>query len=50
LLERRRRTLDGETDPRKRRQKGYALLARNGFDPDVCRQATTEFMRPADVA
>jgi regulatory protein len=44
LLERRRRTLDSETDPYKRRQKGYALLARNGFDPDVCHQATIEFL------
>ena len=47
LLERRRRTLEAETDPYKRRQKGYALLARNGFDPDVCRQATTEFLGQA---
>jgi len=27
--------LGRETDPRKRRQKAYALLARNGFSPDV---------------
>ena len=47
LLERRRRTLDAETDPYRRRQKGYALLARNGFDPDVCRQATIEFLSQA---
>ncbi|MFN8628999.1 MAG: regulatory protein RecX [Chloroflexota bacterium] len=25
-----------ETDPRKRLQRAYALLARNGFSPDVC--------------
>ena len=47
LLERRRRTLEAETDPNRRRQKGYALLARNGFDPDVCRQATIEFLSQA---
>jgi regulatory protein len=47
LLERRRRTLDAETDPHRRRQKGYALLARNGFDPDVCRQATFELLSQA---
>lgn len=36
LLERRRGALEREPDPRKRRQKAYALLARNGFDADVC--------------
>jgi regulatory protein len=36
LLERRRSALEREPDPRKRRQKAYALLARNGFDADVC--------------
>jgi regulatory protein len=35
LLERRRVALLREPDPRKRRQKAYALLARNGFAPDV---------------
>jgi regulatory protein len=38
LLGRRRAALDREPDPRKRRQKAYALLARNGFDPEVCRE------------
>jgi regulatory protein len=37
LLARRRSALLREPDPRKRRAKAYALLARNGFDPDVCR-------------
>lgn len=36
LLERRAAALSREPDPRKRRQKAYALLARNGFDPGVC--------------
>lgn len=40
LLDRRRPALEREPDPRKRRQKAYALLARNGFDPDVCARAT----------
>ena len=31
--------LDREPVPQKRRQKAYALLARNGFDPDTCRTA-----------
>jgi hypothetical protein len=26
------------TDPRQRRQRAYALLARNGFDPETCRE------------
>lgn len=39
LLERRRASLEREPDPRKRRQKAYALLARNGFDPEVCGHA-----------
>jgi regulatory protein len=39
LLERQRRTLDRTLDPRRRRQKAYALLARNGFDADTCGDA-----------
>ncbi len=31
------RTLARVSDPRQRRARAYALLARNGFDPDVCR-------------
>lgn len=37
LLERKRAALTREPDERKRRQKAYALLARNGFDPETCR-------------
>lgn len=36
LLERRGTSLLRVADPRARRQKAYALLARNGFDPGVC--------------
>ena len=36
LLERRASALRRELDPRLRRQKAYALLARNGFDPGTC--------------
>jgi SOS response regulatory protein OraA/RecX len=39
LLDRHRRALEREPDSTRRRQKAYALLARNGFDPDVCRAA-----------
>jgi regulatory protein len=38
LIEKHRRALERELDPRRRRQKAYALLARNGFDPEVCRR------------
>ena len=36
LLERNFRMLARVADPRARRQRAYALLARNGFDPGVC--------------
>jgi regulatory protein len=36
LLARNARALARVADPRARRQRAYALLARNGFDPGVC--------------
>jgi regulatory protein len=47
LLDRRRSSLEREADPVKRRQKAYALLARNGFDPDTCRSATSRWLYPS---
>lgn len=44
LLERRRSALERVPDALKRRQKAFALLARNGFDPETCRQAVAEFV------
>jgi len=41
LLERRAATLRREADPRRRRQKAYALLARNGFAPDICQEVAS---------
>lgn len=38
LLARNARALDRISDPRKRRERAYALLARNGFDPEICRE------------
>jgi regulatory protein len=38
LLGRHARTLGRIADPRQRRQRAYALLARNGFDPEICRE------------
>jgi regulatory protein len=39
LLARHARSLDRIADPRQRRQRAYALLARNGFDPDTASAA-----------
>jgi regulatory protein len=38
LIEKHARTLRRIADPRLRRQRAYALLARNGFDPETCRE------------
>jgi regulatory protein len=48
LLARNARSLARVADPRQRRQRAYALLARNGFDPEVCRTvaATVTEERP----
>ena len=46
LIERRRRELDRIDDPRTRRERAYALLARNGFDPDVCRTVAASVAPP----
>jgi len=48
LLARNARALDRVADPRVRRQRAYALLARNGFDPDVCREASRELAAEVD--
>jgi regulatory protein len=49
LLERNRRSLERVLDPRQRRARAYSLLARNGFDPDVCRAAASAFMDSGDL-
>jgi regulatory protein len=38
LIDKHARTLDRIADPRRRRERAYALLARNGFDPEICRE------------
>jgi regulatory protein len=50
LLARHARSLARVADPRQRRQRAYALLARNGFDPEVCRTvaASIDADEPAD--
>lgn len=45
LLGRKRASIEREPDPRKRQQKAYALLARNGFTPDTCREAINAELR-----
>jgi regulatory protein len=44
LLDRRRSALEREPDPVKRRQKAYSLLARNGFDPETCREVSASLV------
>ena len=50
LLARNARALERVSDPRQRRQRAYALLARNGFDPETCREAAASLTadRPHD--
>jgi regulatory protein len=43
LLERRGAALSRGADPAERRRRAYALLARNGFDPEVCAEAARAF-------
>jgi regulatory protein len=45
LLARNERALLRVADPRTRRQRAYALLARNGFDPETCREASMSVVR-----
>ena len=40
LIARNERALARVGDPRQRRQRAYALLARNGFDPETCREVS----------
>ena len=44
LLARHARALDRVADPRARRQRAYALLARHGFDPETCSAAVRAFL------
>jgi len=48
LLARHARSLTRVADPRERRQRAYGLLARNGFDPDVCRMVAATVAEPDD--
>jgi len=48
LLGRNRAALERVADPRARRSRAYALLARHGFDPEVCRDASGRFFAGAE--
>jgi regulatory protein len=48
LLEKHTRTLGRIADPRQRRQRAYALLARSGFDPETCREVAATVVMAAD--
>ena len=50
LLARRGGAVLREPDPRRRRAKAYALLARNGFDPDVCATVAAAWLAGPDTA
>lgn len=48
VLSRHARALERVADPRARRQRAYALLARNGFDGSVCATVSAEAARSPD--
>jgi regulatory protein len=50
LLQRRASQLGRVPDPRVRRQRAYALLARNGFDPSVCATVARRFSDESEDA
>lgn len=51
LLTKNARSLARVADPRQRRQRAYALLARHGFDPETCREiAATLADAPDEVS
>jgi len=44
LLARHQRNLDRVADPKQRRQRAYALLARNGFDPETAAETVRRWV------
>ena len=50
LLRKRAAALSRVANPRERRNRAYALLARNGFDPEVCRKISQSALRTRDEA
>ena len=48
LLAKNARALARVADPRQRRQRAYALLARHGFDPETCREVAATVVEAPD--
>jgi len=48
LLVKNARALGRVADPRQRRQRAYALLARHGFDPETCRDVAAAMVDEPD--
>jgi regulatory protein len=48
LIGKHARALDRIEDPRRRRERAYALLARNGFDPETCREVARRVVATTD--
>jgi regulatory protein len=48
LLHKRASALLRISDPRQRRNRAYALLARNGFDPEICRRVSQRALASMD--
>ena len=44
LLAKKSASLARVADPRERRRRAYSLLARNGFDPETCREAVERWL------
>ena len=49
LLEKKLAVLRREADPRRRLQRAYGLLARNGFSPDVCSTVARRVLAAVDA-
>jgi regulatory protein len=50
LIARSARALERVADPRVRRQRAYALLARHGFDSEICREVAASASAEAEAA
>jgi regulatory protein len=48
LMQKHARSLKRIDDPRRRRERAYALLARNGFDPETAREVAAAVASPPD--
>lgn len=49
LMAKHERSLARVADPRQRRARAYSLLARNGFDPEVCRDVSASLAAGTDA-